>query len=1048
MYMKEFLRSVAEHYYREAGLGAKAVAGADGTAAPSPEAMAEWLFVFPNRRSGLFFQHYLSGLSDRPMLAPQVTTLADLFQRLSGLRVADRTELLFRLYPIYKEIYLRANPSAGEETFDQFVFWGDMLLADFDDADKYLADARRLFANVRDLKEIDTLFADLPDEVLRIVRMFWTHVGLPHAEERGDDKRAVFRSTWSILYDLYTAFRSRLVADGLAYEGMMQREVAERLRSDVDAGLADLPWRKVVFVGLTAISRADRELMLALKRLGLAEFCWDYADSRLRLSHTAGAETVASQAAYFTAENLGDFPNALSDEELQAGIVPDAERQVRVFSIPSGVGQTAQARAQLLEWMAPDGNGRRVIDAASTDKHEADNAFHTAVVLPDEKLLIPMLYAVPAELEPFNVTMGYGLRATPVAALIEGIARLHQDVRGGHFYYKSVLPLLSHNYTMALAGKAARAAAVHIADEGLYLIAPERLQGELPWNDVPQQAGDEALGDDDTFMRLLFRPVTTAREAVVQLTDVLGYLQERAEAAFGDVDREFIIAYAQVVRQLGEQMESFVETFSIRTFYLLLSRLAQGVTVPFSGEPLAGLQVMGVLETRAVDFDNLVILSMNEGVFPASSAPNTFIPMSLRQAFGLPTQRHRDAVYAYHFYRLLSRARRVTLIYDARANEQQSGEPSRYVMQLRYLYGVDAPTETLSYPVGVAEPMPVEVAKTPEVMARLARFRSVAALPAEGERPPRQLSATALKAYLHCPLSFYLQYVEGLSEDGEVNEDIDARQFGDVLHDALSRLYAPLAGRSVQSDVLHRMASNEGGVLDQAVDDAFRAQMNVTELTGYLCVVREILTAYIRNVLLHDAALCPFTYMAAEEERIFDYTVSDGLTVRLKGVFDRLDYSVRDGCVRLVDYKTGSNKGLAFSSAEGLFCEWGQDVAGDVKVSGSEHAFQVMLYCLMLTSRNMRPSVDDAGKPRIDLAGRPLQPHLYYVRAFHSPDAPTLLVQGKEHPVVDFSALREDFEGLLRRMLAEIYDPTVPFRQAKDAAACAHCPFLSVCRRG
>lgn len=1026
--MKEFLRSVAEHYHREAGLEA---GHGGGAGAPSPWPMAGWLFVFPNRRSGLFFNHYLSGLSDRPMLAPQVTTSADLFQRLATLRLADRTELLFRLYRLYRDV------SRTQETFDQFVFWGDMLLSDFDDVDKYLVDARRLFTNVRDLKEIDELFADLPEEVMRVVRSFWAHVGVPQGG--GEAGREVFQRTWSILYTLYDALRRDLAAAGMAYEGMMQREVVERLRAGDGAAL---PWSKVVFVGLTAISRADRELMLFLRRQGVAEFCWDYADPRLRLPHAVGDEAaadVASQAAYFTAENLSDFPNALSADELRAGIVSDAEREVRVFSVPSGVGQTAQARAQLLRWMA-DGH----IDAASRDKRDEANAFHTAVVLPDEQLLIPMLYAVPAELEPFNVTMGYGLRSTPVAALVEGIARLQQDVRRGCFYYKSVLPLLAHNYTAALAGDAAREAAQRITHESLYLVAPDMLTS------APAAAAEAPAAGPD-FMRLLFRPVATAAEAARQLQDVLDLLQDVAGQRFGDVDREFIIAYAQVVQRLGELIGAFGVPFSVKTFYLLLGRLAQGVTVPFTGEPLAGLQVMGVLETRAVDFSNLIVLSMNEGIFPARPSSNTFVPMSLRRAFGLPTQQHRDAVYAYHFYRLLSRARRVTLIYDARSGERQTGEPSRYLMQLRYLYGVHAEPEAVAYPVGVSETMPFEVAKTPEVMARLDRCRAAGSAPGDGVGT-RQFSATALKAYLHCPLRFYLQFVERLDEEEEVTEGVDARQFGLVLHAALSRLYDTLRGGPVQSDVLHRMADDRDA-LAATVRQALRDEMNLAEVTGYLRVVCEIIVAYIQGILRHDARLCPFTYEASEAVRLFDFAVTDGLTVRLKCIYDRLDRS-RDGHLRVVDYKTSSPdykdvknrtfKRTEFSSVDGLFDEWGRLASGDDKAFGSEDAFQVMLYCLMLTSPDARP---EGGAAPMPVGPEGVQPHLYYVRAFHDAAVSTVLTQRDAGPVTDFAPYAADFADRLRRLLAEIYDPSVPFRQADAPGACRNCPFRSICKR-
>jgi RecB family exonuclease len=1027
--MKEFLRSVAEHYYREA----ETEGGALG--------LADYLFVFPNRRSGLFFAHYLGETAPTPFMAPATTTISEIFGRLSPrLHTTDRMDLLFRLYGLYREM------SGSQEEFDNFVFWGDMLLADFDDLDKYEVNARELFYNVRDIKEIELLYADYDPETIAIIRSFWTHF-FPNDH---DHKKEVFEQMWSILFDLYDRFRQSLAADGLAYEGQMMRTVVEALASgdiNEESFRELLPYKKVVFVGLTAISKVDRHLMLRLKMRGIADFCWDYADPRLT--------DPDSRAAFFTADNLADFPNALSDEELRAGLVSDKNREVEVLAVPSGVGQAVQAGHILQRWMDAG-----LIDPKSTDKEAPTNAIHTAVVLPDEKLLMPMLYAVPTTLEPFNVTMGYSLRATPVAALMDDIIHLQVDTwRDGRstqetFYFKPVQAILSHNYVCALCGRKATELNDRISREGIFRVPADLFAG-------------------DPLLCAIFRRAHDARDAAAYLHTVLNLLLQEAEAEsapqeaeadlfggesednlkhggvpiFSAVEREFLACYAQAVDRLAELMKQYPYQFKVATFFHLLQRLTQGEMVPFSGEPLAGLQLMGVLETRAVDFDNVIILSMNEGVFPAKSVSNTFIPMSLRAAFGMPTQRHRDAVFAYHFYRLCSRARRVTFLYDTRSGGMQTGEVSRYLLQLRHVYGLSLPDRPVRYEVGVQTQSPIVIAKDARIRRRLERYL-------QGGK--KTLSASALKTYIGCPMKFYLTYVEDLREDDEVTEGIDGSQFGSVFHEALQRLYTPLCGRMVTADYLHALIDNRRDVA-QAVEQAFADVMHVEHPEGYMGLVAEIIQEFVLQVLSHDAAIAPFTYIAAEYKQTIDYPVAGMSAVRMMCIYDRIDLD-RAGNIRIIDYKTSAPKGLGahpktqFNSVSGLFDP-------DNKAC-SDEAMQVLLYCALLRHADPQEVERIGLKEHLNTPDHTLSPHLYSVRDFHQDNIQTILTFLPNRttppeeatlaagPVTDYSRLAAPFEKALAETIRTIFDPERPFTQcAEGDEACSFCPFKTVCGR-
>ena len=1035
--MEEFLKTVARHYkqksYHEAQLRGE----------PASLPLTRYLFCFPNRRSGLFFARHLqdafnegnAGNAKVTCCVPPITTIGELFGLFSTRHVIDRTALLFHLFSIYDGL----NQRRERETFDQFVFWGDMLLSDFDDVDKYLVDADKLFANVRDLKEIDARFAGFTEEQINVIKSFWQSFN-PDRDYPEGEKHEVFRQTWAILTELYHAFRKKLESHNLAYGGMMEREVIERLLKCEKEGAAgvdektdifsELNYDKVIFVGLTAVSEVERRLMALLKLHGKAEFCWDYADPRLQPEISK-----ATSAAYFTKQNLSDFGNEISEEEFRSGLVPEKERQVNLYSVSSGVGQTRLASQILQQWKqtVPD-----------------FDPFRTAVVLPDENLLLPMLYAVPTDLGTFNVTMGYSLKSTPVAAFVTMLAALQQSWRENErtFYFRQVLPLLSHSFTLGVSGKAARRFTQEITRQNLYQVPMDLFQ-------------------EDTFLRLIFQPIHSADEAIRYVDTILDLLMQKAsqdiemekEAAldeqgqyelsldeaieapltdskiFTDTDYEFLYHYRKTLLQLDREIKQHSIGFTFETLFLLLEKLVAGVSVPFTGEPLSGLQLMGVLETRALDFDNVIILSMNEGVFPANSVQNTFIPMSLRDAFGMPTQKHRDSVFAYHFYRLIGRARRLALIYDSRTEGMQTGEESRYVKQLRFLMGhEDLSAQTVSENISVVSPPTFEVRKTDEIIKLLNRCL---------DSGDRNFSASVLKDYIICPLKFYLRFVRQLNEDDEVSEGVDAAHFGDILHEVIRSIYSGSEGKVVQASMIDNLLGANRRVVQDAIRKAFDEVMNLKgkELEGYNLLVSQILCNYVYETLRHDKELCPFVYLAGECKQSFTYKVSDKLAVRIKCIYDRLDRPMTSETVRIVDYKTGNSQHgnkLIFPSVEDFFRDDGK---------ASKEAFQVMLYCLMLQNAN----VDDLKQFHLQETPEHVVPHLYFVRDFQSHRKTSTVLKVKQDNKIqdlkEFKPYRDEFVQRLKSLFEEIYNRDIPFTQCKDTKPCEWCAFANLCKR-
>ena len=957
--MTPFLQQIASLFYQQYGAEVSRLA-----------------FVFPNRRTGLFFQKYLSEVADKPLFSPTILTINDLFVQLSGKQTADRINMLFMLYDIY------VRHSGSTETFDEFLYWGEMLLNDFDDVDKYMADARMLFTNVTDLREIENDFSFLDAEQIAAIRTFWSSF-YPKGDSPNQEE---FLAVWKILYTLYNDLRDALAAEGRGYEGMIFREVVEQMEQN---NCCDLPYTKVVFVGLNALSVAEERFLIQLQKRGIADFYWDYASDKVTDPN--------NKASYFVERNLKNFP---SQYPLPAEEKVDTE--IEVIGIPSGIGQAKQVYTLLNE-------------LCKEDEMSPEEALRTAIILPDEHLLIPVLNAIPEQIRRINVTMGYPLAGTPVASLMEYILALQKNVRYVDrqpvFYFRDVLPILNHRYISSTCPEIVNALVKDIAENNrIYISAAD-------------------LGKTD-LLSVLFLPVTDVNTFSDYLINVLQELnkvmhalssdeeEEDATQRTNDLEQEFIFHYFTTVNRMKEIMQDAGIEMKIDTYFRLLKRVTDTITIPFRGEPLSGLQIMGVLETRALDFDRLIILSMNEGIFPLRKAANSFIPYNLRRGFGLPTYEHQDSVWAYHFYRLIYRANHVSLLYDTRSNGLQTGEVSRFVHQLHYHYEVPLQNKLLVYNVSSAKTPALQVKKTDEVMQRLNAFHKGGS---------RAISASAVNTYLDCPLKFYFSVVEGIQEEEEVSETIESNVFGSILHKVMEELYMPLCGKIVTADLLKAIKKDTPvltGAIARAFAEIFFMSDVVRPLTGQNFLIGEMIRKYVEKILERDSKLTPFRYIESERKINRLFTLGDNRTeIQLKGFIDRID-EVRDA-VRIIDYKSGSGTSV-FTSVESLFDKEDKDRAKAV--------MQVFMYSWMLGAAP---------------AGKTIQPGIYYMRTLFSDsfDASVSrrIERTKTEPVTDFSAYSEAFEGELRRCLDEIFGRETPFTQTTTEKACAWCPFKDIC---
>lgn len=962
--MKPFLYQVATLFYQQYGAEIHRLA-----------------FVFPNRRAGLFFQKYLSEISERPLFSPSILTINDLFMQLSGKHPADKIQLLFRLYELYKQ------RSGSSESFDEFIYWGEMLLNDFDDIDKYMVDARMLFRNVSDLKSLDDDFNYLSPEQVQAIRSFWSSF-----YPKGDSlNQQQFLELWEILYDLYAGLRTSLAKDGCGYDGMIFREVVEQLEKE---SMSDFPFDQVVFVGLNALSVSEERLLLALQKKGVADFYWDYVGPWVT--------DPDNKASFFLERNLRLFPS-----RMQLPATEPVQAEIRVMGVPSAIGQAKQVYP--------------ILQALADEQQLTDeSALRTAIVLPDEHLLVPVLNAIPEAIQHINVTMGYPLAGTPVAALMEYILTLQKNIRYIDrvpvFYFRDVLPILNHQYVMAAAPEEVSQLVKDMtAGNRIYVHAADLNRHEL--------------------LSILFTPVQNTEE----LSDYLIHVLEALNACLRnnrpnpddeemissstqttvDIEQEFIFHYFATVNRMKEVMREAKIEMHLDTYFRLLKRMTDLITIPFEGEPLSGLQVMGVLETRALDFDRLIILSMNEGIFPLKKAANSFIPYNLRRGFGLPTYEHQDSVWAYHFYRLIRRAKQVTLLYDTRTTGLQTGEVSRFVHQLRYHYQYPLIDELVVYDVASSAVPPISVQKTAEVEKLLSDFLSGG---------PRALSASAINTYLDCPLKFYFSVLEQIQEEDEITETVERDVFGSILHKVMEDLYAPFKGKLVTADLLKLLRKDQSlltGTIARAFAELFFKSPVVRPLEGENFLTGEMIRKYAEKILEQDARFTPFHYIESEKKVRATITLSDKRVVQLKGFIDRVDSL--DRVLRIVDYKTGSGK-LEFESVEGLFDKEAKDRPKAV--------MQVFLYAWMYQQLP-------------EYTGMPIQPAIYYLRTLFQRSFNPVVEQkkgrGKADKVNSFQEFVADFEGKLRQCLDEIFNLDIPFTQTETGKACAYCSFRGLC---
>ncbi len=922
--------------------------------------------VFPNKRAALFLNQAIARLSDKPLWSPAYITISDLFRQHSTLTVADQITAIAILHDSYNAV------TGNDEDLDKFFSWGQLLLADFDDLDKNMGDASMIFRNLGDLHELDD-FSYLNDEQVRLIRRFFSNFSADKSqlEER-------FLNLWTRLPDVYADFKRRLLSHGLAYEGMLYREVVEH-------GETPYIFDKYLFVGFNVLQKVEQRLFADLKSKGKALFYWDYD-----VYYTKGN---TNEAGFYIRQWLDKFPNELAnyDERIYDNMLKP--KDIRLIASPT---ETLQAR-YVSTWLKEN------------DRYK--DGTRTAIVMCDENILQTVIHCIPTEVEKLNVTTGFPLKQTPVASFVTQLISLQTkgwDERRHAFRLHYINAVLRHPYAKYVS-KLSQGLFSELNTDKRFYVTPNEL------------AKDEGLAE--LFNREGIAVDTSCRADGYDLGMVLRWLMNVVKRIAVSGNDSASPLFQESVFRIYKLLNNFAtlistdtegrtiaDSINIYTFQHLVGQIIASTTVPFHGEPAEGVQVMGVLETRNLDFDHILILSCNEGNMPKGVDDTSFIPHALRKAYGLTTVDNKVAVYSYYFHSMIQRAGDVTIVYNSSTDGMNSGEMSRFVLQLM----VEMPQNQriMRYSLQAGQiPLPT----VPEVVGKPAAvMEKLDGIP--------MLSPTAINTYMRCGMQFFYKYVANIKETDEQDEDeIDNRVFGNIFHRAAELLYST-PKRKI--DEILNIAFNEE-LFHQPELTATEPQLN-----GMQLINRTVIKRYLAMLQELDGKLGRFEVIAHEAPVSMEISLGKR-KVKVGGRIDRID-RVNIGepteRLRVVDYKTGTREASDIKGMDDVFDR------ANITRKHSDYILQAMLYSVI-------EQYDDAehNPNRLNVS-----PALLFIQHTKSKDYdPTLTVN--KQPITDVGVYRDDFMRLLKERLSELYNPDVPFGLTDDENVCRVCPYRLMC---
>jgi RecB family exonuclease len=910
--------------------------------------------VFPTRRACLIFRNRFAEAHDRTVWSPGIMSIGDFVGKHVKIKIAEEVPLLLTLFDVYKKHW-------PEQEFGHFFAWGQMLINDFDDVDKQLSDPTRIFSTISELRKIEAAFLPTPES------MHWIGDFIASFNtEKLTHLQGEFARSWNRLKQIYSEFNVELDAKGIGYEGKGYRIFI----NDLKQKRFQSKWDHFVLAGFYGFSRSEEEIIKLIGDMKQVKLFWD-ADAYYvnNSKHEAGS--------YFRNTELFNVAKEpfLSDLE-------KSKIRIEITGVPMLAGQAKFAGELLLKLK----RGSQI----DLDK--------TAIVLPDENMLFPVLYSIPAEIDPVNVTMGYPLKYSPYVELIKLLHQTHHhktESKGRSVTYPAfyIERILTHPLVTG--------------------VAPEIRSNTHKIRFSSMDAETVSKNYNFRYSDLFFSHVTTSSSLFSYLESVFNFIieslsaKDQAGARFEATLLKFVV---NEIMELRNHLQEYFHEVDCETAWHMIIECVSNLKVPFSGEPVKGLQVMGFLETRALDFETVIILNLNEGVLPAAGGSRSFIPYSLRKGFGLSTYEDQDASYAYHFYRLLHKAKNVHLVYNTEVNKTGGGEISRYLLQIKHELkkymgdNLQIIENTVNAHLELPVIVPIIIPKDENIISELSYYKS-----SSPEENQRYFSSSSLTTYINCSLQFYFRYIAGLKEKEERVNWIEPSVFGNILHGALENLYKSTDGY-ITVDTIDELSSKSDQAVDEAILKYFFTPVN--DLVGNDIILADVIKELVKRILATDKKETPFRITELEGSYTSSFSCDTGLEVKLTGKFDRLDEA--NGINRIIDYKTGKVK-LTSDSIEDLFSD-----------PAKKALFQLYFYTLLYRYNN---------------PGKIIKAGIYMAREIGS----GILWPGDGAPFSDEDI--GNFSKNLSTLISEILNPAVPFSQTKELKRCKHCEYKLICQR-
>lgn len=970
--MKDFLANVAADIINKYGTN-----------------LADIAIVFPNKRAALFMNEYFARLTNKPLWAPSYITISELFAQQSSLVVSDNIKLICELHKVFTHC-IQTN-----ESLDAFFGWGQLLLSDFDDLDKNLADASKVFQNLSNIKEYDDI-TYLTDEQKQVLKQFFSSF----TDNHNSVIKERFIKLWSKLEDIYTQFQSAITQQGITYEGHLYRSVIEQ-QSFV------LSKKMYLFVGFNLLHKTEEKLFEYLMKEQKACFYWDFDYYYM--------DKTEPEAGYYIKKYLSVFPNELDNKE---DTIYNNWAKNKDITYLSSSTKNLQTR-YISDWLR------------ANNRIEAGK--RTVIVLCDETLLPNVLHSLPPEVDKVNITMGFPLHHAQVSLLVQSLFDLYQigKISGTNgFRLNFVNKVLMHPYIKNLSEKA-DLLYTYLQKNHIYYPQFDQLKDE--------QNKQELLDDNLKFIfRNILNTTNNANLTLLEhIIEILKRVGKHTEIKKDPLAQESVFRMYTLLNRLKQLIESgdlVIETTTLRN---LVNQLVRSTSIPFHGEPIEGIQIMGVLETRNLDFDNILMLCCNEGFMPKSVNDSSFIPYNIRKAYELTTKEHKIKIFAYYFYRLLQRASNISLTYTNSIQEGKTNEMSRFMLQLLVERPNSITKLSLKSEQGYKTKEKTPITKTNEVMKLLNNIN--------------KLSPTAINRYLSCPAKFYYNNVLGVKEPEESHEDVsDNRTFGIVFHKAMENIYEEYYKNHkwITEEEIDKLLKNEHFLL-QNIDKAFATELfNIgkqsfkPQYNGLQQINRKVIFRYIQQVLKLDKKNAPFIIKGLElnvKKEICFETNKENKKLLLHGYIDRLDECGSDKQInemRVIDYKTGSFKDKAPTNLDEVFTRT------NIHQKHSDYYLQAILYSgIIKNNKEYNPN------------NLPVSPHLLFILQSSKDDYNSALYFDKKKEdggktfLKDEPHLYPDFEEKLKEVLAEMYNPHVPFNITEDSKTCEYCPYLSLCKR-